>query len=171
MGLHCSLFLINMIKRKEKDWFKIKRYPHIGLPLDNCDRFKWIENYVTNPKMVSKHSFLPFIHKTARVKKFRKNYKPEDGTIQVDYKEGIKILRKPDEKKRELYYASHLDSLIYSYYAQLLSEKYEEKMVDFKLNDVVNAYRSIPVNPENPNSSNKCNIDFANGVFKNILNY
>ena len=171
MGLHCSLFLKKMIKRKEKDWFKIKRYPHIGLPLDNCDRFKWIENYVTNPEMVSKHSFLPFIHKTARVKKFRKNYKPEDGTIHDDYKVGIKILRKPDEKKRELYYASHLDSLIYSYYAQLLSEKYEEKIVDFKLNDVVNAYRSIPVNPENPNSSNKCNIDFANDVFKYILNY
>ena len=49
--------------KKEKDWFKIKRYGHIGLPLNDSDRYIWIQNYVTNPEKVAKHSFLPFIHK------------------------------------------------------------------------------------------------------------
>ncbi len=162
-----------MIKKKQKDWFKIKRYPHIGLPLNSSDRYKWIEKYVTNPDMVAKHSFLPFIHRTSRVKKFRKSYLPDTGNLNPALKDGNRILRQPDEKKRELFYASHMDSLIFSYYAKLLSDSYESKIKSevYNLNDVVNAYRSIPVNPRNENSSNKCNIDFANDVFKYINNY
>ena len=71
---------------------------------------------------------MPFIHKTSRVKKFRKVYSEENGKISSDFKKDEKTLRKPDEKKRELYYASHLDSLIFSYYAKLLSDKYELKL-------------------------------------------
>ncbi len=162
-----------MIDKKLKDWYKIKRYPHIGLPLNYSDRHIWIEKYITNPDMIAKHSFLPFIHKTSRVKKFRKYYLPDSGNVHEKYKEGNKILRTADEKKRELFYASHLDSLIFSYYAKQLSESYEIKIKspECNLDQVVNAYRSIPVNPKNENSSNKCNIDFANDVFKYILNF
>lgn len=173
LGLHCSLFFKQMKVKKEKDWFKIKRYPHIGLPLNANDRFKWIEKYVTDPKNIAKHSFLPFIHKTSRVKKFRKEYSQKTGEINSAYKNNKKILRRPNEKKRELFYASHLDSLIFSYYAKLLSEAYETKLksTEYNLNEVVNAYRSVPLHPENVNSSNKCNIDFANDIFKYILDY
>ncbi len=160
-----------MVKKKEKDWFKLKRYPHIGLPLNPNDRKKWIESYVTSELEVAKHSFLPFIHKTSRVKKFRKKYNAQTGKLEFVVKDGKKITRNPNEKKRELFYASHLDSLIYGYYAYQLNEKYEDKLSEFGLNDVVNAYRSVPVNPENENSPNKCNIDFANDVFKYILEY
>lgn len=162
-----------MSERNQKDWFKIKRYPHIGLPLNYSDRHKWIEKYVTNPDMIAKHSFLPFIHKTSRVKKFRKSYLSDTGNIDSKYKEGNKILRKVDEKKRELFYASHMDSLIFSYYSKLLSESYETKIksLEYNLDDVVNAYRSVPVNPRDENSSNKCNIDFANDVFRYVINY
>lgn len=157
--------------RKKKDWFKIKRYPHIGLPLDNRDRFKWIESYVTNPEKVAEHSFLPFIHKTSKVKRFRKDYSNLDGSINEKYKSGNKVLRKASEKKRELFYASHLDSLIFSYYAMLLSDLYENKIKEYNLDEVVNAYRSVPVNPSKIDGPNKCNIDFANDVFKYILDY
>jgi len=161
-----------MKERKEKDWFKIKRYPHIGLPLNPHDRYKWIEKYIINPESIAKHAFLPFIHKTSRVKRFRKDYLPENGALNEAYKKGKRVLRKCGEKKRELFYASHLDSLIYSYYAKMLSEKYEIKIksTTYNLGNVVNAYRSIPVNPDSPNGPNKCNIDFANDVFKFILN-
>ncbi len=62
--------------------------------------------------------------------------------------------------------------MIFSYYTKLLSDSYENKIKDpeCKLNEVVNAYRTIPINPENEHSANKCNIDFANDVFKHILN-
>jgi len=160
-----------MIKKNKKDWFKLKRYPHIGFPLKETDRYKWIQAYITNPEKIASHSFLPFIHKTSRVKKFRKEYYSTSGSINLEFKKNSKIIRKAGEKKRELFYASHLDSLIYSYYAFELSKKYETKISEFNLNDVVNAYRTIPVNPEKENSSNKCNIDFANDIFKYILNY
>ena len=159
--------------KKEKDWFKIKRYPHIGLPLNPNDRFTWIEKYVTNPEIVAKHSFLPFIHKTSKVRRFRKDYLPDTGNAIKDINAENKVSRQVDQKKRELFYASHLDSLIYGYYAKLLSEKYEIKIrnKDYCLDEVVTAYRSIPVYPENKNSPNKCNIDFANDVFKYIISY
>jgi hypothetical protein len=162
-----------MIKKKEKDWFKVKRYPHIGLPLNPNDRFKWIEKYVTTPSSIAKHSFLPFIHRTAQVKKFRKEYEPKTGKLNEKFLNNGKIQRKPSVKKRELFYASHLDSLIFNYYSKILSDKYEEilKSSEYNLYDVVNAYRSIPINPLNKESSNKCNIDFANDVFKNIIDY
>ncbi len=79
----------------------------------------------------------------------------------------------PAEKKRELYYASHLNSLIFSYYAKLLSDFYDAKLKsnEYNLNEVVTAYRSIPIHPRNEKNSNKCNIDFANDIFKYITNY
>jgi hypothetical protein len=160
-----------MIKKKKKDWFKLKRYPHIGLPLNPSDRTKWIEPYVTSVGKVAQHSFLPFIHKTARVKKYRKKYNSSTGKVEFIIENGKKIQRNPTEKKRELFYASHLDSLIYSYYAQELNKDYEVKIKEFGLNDVVNAYRSVPINSNDEDSPNKCNIDFANDVFKHILVY
>jgi hypothetical protein len=160
-----------MVKRKEKDWFNLKRYPHIGLPLNSADRKKWIEPYVTSEEKVEKHSFLPFIHRTAKVKKYRKKYNRESGKLEFILKAGKKISRNASIKQRELFYASHLDSLIFSYYAKKLNCKYEHKIKEFGLDEVVNAYRSVPINPDNENSSNKCNIDFANDVFKNIIEY
>lgn len=162
-----------MIKKKEKDWFKIKRYPHIGLPLNPNDRYKWIEKYITTPSTIAKHSFLPFIHRTAQVKKFRKEYESQLGKLNEKYLINGKIQRKSSVKKRELFYASHLDSLIFNYYSKILSDKYEGilKSQEYNLSDVVNAYRSIPINPFDKESSNKCNIDFANDVFKNIIDY
>lgn len=160
-----------MVNKKEKDWFKLKRYPHIGLPLNPNDRLKWIEPYVTSKEDVAKHAFLPFIHRTARVKKFRKKYNVTTGKIEFILVNGKKTVRNPNEKKRELFYASHLDSLIFSYYAHQLNENYEDKLKDFSLNDVVNAYRSVPIYPDKKDSPNKCNIDFANDVFKYILDY
>lgn len=160
-----------MVKKEEKDWFKLKRYPHIGLPLNSCDRFKWIEPYVTSEEKVAKHGFLPFIHRTARVKKYRKKYNTLTGKLEFIIKDGKRIERNPTEKKRELFYASHLDSLIFSYYAQKLNNSYENKLSDYNLNEIVNAYRSVPINPEKEGSSNKCNIDFANDVFKHIVEY
>lgn len=161
------------LPKNKKDWFKLKRYPHIGFPLESSDRYKWIEPYVTNPNSIAKHAFLPFIHKTALVKKFRKKYDEAVGALHIASERDDSGLRQASTKKRELFYASHLDSLIFGYYAKILSDQYEIKLKNdaFKLHDVVNAYRSIPVNTEKIDSSNKCNIDFANDVFKYILDY
>ena len=49
---------VNKIVKKEKDWFKLKRYPHIDYPLLAKDRYVWIEPYVTNPLKVAAHNYL-----------------------------------------------------------------------------------------------------------------
>lgn len=157
--------------KQKKDWFKVKKYPHIGLPLKNKDRYKWIQKYVTSKEHVIKHSFLPFIHKTAKVRKFRKDYNPDNGLLNKVIVNGKNKSRKSGSKDRQLYYASHLDSLIFSYYSKLLSDKYEEKIHLNGLNDVVNAYRSVPIDSTKIDGPNKCNIDFANDVFKYISEY
>jgi len=159
--------------KKKKDWFKIKRYPHIGLPLNGKDRYKWIESYITNPTKIAKHRFLPFIHKSLTVRKFRKVYTEENGKLDTKYIEGDKVLRKADKKARELFYAGHLDSLVFSYYAHLLAEAYEKKIKEpfYNLTEVVNAYRSVPVDPSNMEGPKKCNIDFANDSFEFIRSY
>ncbi|WP_370402887.1 reverse transcriptase domain-containing protein [Tenacibaculum dicentrarchi] len=157
-------------KKKKKDWFKLKKYPHIDFPLKEKDRLLWVEEYVTNPAEIKKHSFLPFIHKTSKKRKFRKEYSEDTGKVIKDAKTN-KALRKADVKNRELYYASHLDSLIYGYYSEILSEKYEDKIKEYDLDEVILAYRSIPINPEDKEGSNKCNIDFANDTFNYIRKY
>jgi hypothetical protein len=157
--------------KKEKDWFKLKRYPHIGFPLDAKDRFVWIEEYVTTPETVAKHAFLPFIHKTYTQRKFRKKYYEENGmpilASNLESKKTI-IPRHADKKEREIYYAGHLDSLIYSYYSKDLSEKYNAKLLSLGLHESITAYRAIPIDENKSDSVNKCNIDFANDVFHNI---
>ena len=55
-----------------EEWFKLKKYPHIGLPLTISD-YGWIHRFVNNKQLVSKHSFLPFIHKCIVSRKYRAN--------------------------------------------------------------------------------------------------
>lgn len=161
---------VNKLVKKEKDWFKLKRYPHIGNPLLAKDRHVWIEPYITNPLKVSAHNFLPLIHKKSKVRKFRKEYCEACGKLLYTVINGKKSVRNASKpKERELYYAGHLDALVYSYYAELLTKEYEKILSQKNLVDVVTAYRKIPV--EIGSKKHKCNIDFAVDVFKSINEY
>jgi hypothetical protein len=148
--------------KKEKDWFRIKKYPHIGLPLKPADR-SWVTHYVANPVKVEQHAFYPLIHRNTVVRKFRKN---------IDKKTGERSeMRFAKAKERELYYANHLDACIYSYFAKQLNMAYEIKLADLGLKDTVTAYRRIPFNPADPNSPNKSSADFAAEVFNYIIGH
>lgn len=140
----------------KKDWFRVKKYPHIGLPIFPKDR-KWVEPLVRNPNLIAIHGFYPFIHRKLSVRKFRKE-------ILIDGSRSK--LRQESNKDREVYYANHLDSNIYSYYSQILNKKYEEILHEKELQDCIIAYRRIPYDSHR----NKCNIDFANEVFEYIKN-
>jgi hypothetical protein len=144
--------------RREKDWYKLKRYPHIGLPLKLRHR-GWVEDYITVPENIASHSFFPFIHRKLSVRKFRRA-KNNDGTKSLERIESY--------KDREVFYASHLDSMIFAYYSQLITAAYEKKLKSAGLQDCVTAYRSVPLNPHSKVSRNKCNVDFANDVFSYI---
>lgn len=152
---------MNTIVRKEqknKDWFRLKRYPHIGLQLEPKDR-AWIEPYVRNKEAIASHAFYPFIHRQLKVRKFRREI-CHDGTRSR--------LRKPSTKEREIYFSNHLDSNVFSYYSELLSTHYEIKVNEIGISKCITAYRRIKLDPLNEKSRNKCNIDFANDVFSFI---
>ena len=120
---------------------------------------KWVNSYVTNPELIAKHPFLPFIHITIIKRKYRRT---------IDEFGKSSGLRSKSLKKREIYYANHLDSNIYSYYALKLSEKYEQIIKERKIDKSITAYRRIPLCPINKKVRNKCNVDFANEIFEFI---
>jgi len=96
----------NQIKPEKKQ----RNYQHIDNPLDLDDKkvFQKVTSVIDN---IKNHQFLPFIKRNEVKVRFRKN-------------EGGEVKRKP--KVREIRYASHLDSHIYSYYNFILINKYEE---------------------------------------------
>lgn len=129
---HC---FVNCMMQKKK-WFRERNYHHFDDPVgENKAR-----SIVENPRKVSSHSFFPFI---------------KSEIIQRRY---IKKERRVKEKRREIAYASHMDSHIFSYYTKKLNSKYEEYIRKLPINDSVIAYRRF--NPP------KCNIDFAYDVFQ-----
>lgn len=93
--------------------------------------------YVTNPQKISSHGFYPFIHYTQKFVKFSK----ESGT---------KI------KKREIFYAAHIDRCIYQYYNHLLDDAYIRRVHQDNISDIAVAYRS---------DLKKSNIHFAKEAF------
>lgn len=141
-----------------KDWFKIKRYPHIGLPLSNDDR-NWVEKYVKDKEKIATHAFFPFIHREMETRKFRKQYDPStDKRINLGK-------RKVGFKKRQIFYANHLDSNIYSYYSQQLNNLYDVELKKRHIENVVIAYRNL----HHPNKNRGMNnVDFAEEVFSFI---
>jgi predicted DNA-binding protein YlxM (UPF0122 family) len=142
-----------------ENWFKLKKYPHIGLPITIFD-YTWVKEYVTNDEKIRTHSFLPLIHKCISQRKFR-----PDKSI-VDKTKTKRRFRIKDKKDRNIYFASHIDSLIYSYYNSILVESYENHMKDRNFNESIVAYRKIPL--YTGASNNKCNIDFAKSTFEFI---
>ncbi|MFD0764950.1 reverse transcriptase domain-containing protein [Mucilaginibacter lutimaris] len=143
----------------EKDWFRLKKYPHIGLPLTLKDR-AWVDKYVRDEKKIASHGFYPFIHRETLVRKYRRKTE-KDGSKSA--------YRFSDRKPRELYYANHLDANIFSYYAKLLGEKYEKKLIDLGIQDCATAYRRIAINSKATKAIHKSNCDFAAEIFNYIL--
>lgn len=143
-----------------EDWYKLKRYPHIGKPLKLKD-YKRIKGYVENEKSIKEHSFLPLIHKCIIKRKYR-----ADTIDVVRNKKGerMRFINKP--KIRNIYYASHTDSMVFSYYNHLISEEYKKLIETKNFNDSIVAYRKIPITMGS--EKNKCNIDFAKSTFEFI---
>lgn len=129
------------------DWFKVKSYPHIGMPIVSPDARK-IVGFIMNPDNIIHHQFRPLIRRTIVTYPHRKE--AANGSLR----------RK--RKERPITFASHLDANIYAYYAYRLQQRYEGFVKAKGLDEVVVAYRKIPCAD---GSGNKCNIHIANEVF------
>jgi len=125
-----SLALPKMDKKK----YRVKGYTH----LDNKKSIDKVKNKIKNPKWVAKHGFYPFIH------------------FEIKFQKYSRKLKKPKDKIRKIYYASHIDSFIYKYYGDKLNNYYNSVVEELDIKDVATAYRN--------NLSGKSNINFAKEV-------
>ncbi|ALC83086.1 MULTISPECIES: reverse transcriptase domain-containing protein [Bacillus] len=117
-----------------KQKYRVKGYTH----LDNKKSIEKVKNNIQNPRWIAKHGFYPFIHFKIKFHKYNRK------------------LKKPKEKIRKIFYASHIDSFIYKYYGDKLNNHYNSVVEELGINDVAIAYRN--------NLSGKSNINFAKEV-------
>lgn len=139
----------------EYPWAKTKGYAHIDLPLSDKETRSYCKS-ILDPNWVAKYAFLPLIRFDNKLHPYR-----------VDKGSTSQKKRKRTTKIRTLMYASHVDSLIYSYYAYQLATKYEEWIKNNGLDSNILAYRKIPVSNEE-DAAGKSNIHFAKDVFAEI---
>jgi hypothetical protein len=123
---------------------KIRTYPHFDPALSVSEA----NALVSDPLLVRKHAFFPFISYPDAWTKYAAK--------------GVNGKR----KSRPIMYASRRDSCVYSHYGSLLSQAYERELASRSIGHAVLAYRRIP---KRGSKGNKSNINFADDAFSEIL--
>lgn len=130
-----------MIKKRKKErkqvqiakyWVTVvsenQSYPHFDTAVLNFDKKrKILLKYYNNPSLVTTHQFLPVILR-------------EKGFLKVSYDKSEKKL-KFKNKIRPIVEVGHQDSLIFSLYAAMLNQNYEQRVLDLGIEKVATAYR------------------------------
>lgn len=158
-----------MIKNKP-DWLKSKGYIHITPSLSVEKDWRVYEQKITNKKYIEKYAFFPLMHDSISERKYKKyDNRKHLNTNKSGRTHCFKIRKgksKQTIKSRPIHYASHFDSLIYSYYGNILNSKYLDVIKeDPELDKSIIAYRKI--NLENQNKG-KSTIHFAKEAFDEI---
>ncbi len=159
------------MKKEQQNWLKPRGYIHFTNKLSKVDfsEQKHIISHVNNPNAIKSHSFYPLIHKAITHRRYKKSH-----DIDGVYLGRKHVYRGRDTKKvtnaktREIFYCTHKDACIYSYYTEeILAPLYESYLTKIGgLSESISSYRKIPT-VESPDR-NKCNIHFADDVFKYI---
>lgn len=151
------------VEKKKKDWFRVRGYLHLTNRLKTSDR-PAVYKYVSNPRLVQKHRFLPLILREFRTRRYRFSEELGRHSHKVVDDRGQVVSNK---KIRPIMYATHIDSNVYSFYAQqILQPKYEAVLKqDDVLNESVTAYRQLKSAEK---LRFKYNVDFAKEVFDEI---
>lgn len=158
---------------KKPDWIKAKGYIHITPTLDVRNDWKKLYYKITNKEYIASYAFFPLIYAEIKERKYKKINKEEHTNNTLSGR--THLLRKNDNtvkktrKIRPLHYASHFDSLVYGYYADVLSTKYQTILDGNKhLDESVIAYRKIKI--DDTSDIGKSTIHFAKEAFDEISN-
>jgi hypothetical protein len=132
-----------------EEWLKKERYniskgKRCYLHFDPRVSPSKVLSIITDPTKISQRAFYPFIKYTSELPRYKRQSDSSQREISI--------------KKREICYASHMDSLIYSWYSFQLNRLYETELKKENLTDCVIAFRKL----------GKCNIHFANEAFEYI---
>lgn len=140
---------------------------HVTPKINTQIRAKELISKVTNPRFVARHAFFPLIHSIIKERKYKKH--PHDSKIR-SHSHFIKGEYKPSAKNRPLHYATHIDALVFGYYAEILLNKYEQELdKHLGLSDCVIAYRKIALSGED--EIGKSTINFAHEAFSAIAKH
>ncbi|MCG3112566.1 MAG: hypothetical protein MCM46_12195 [Candidatus Manganitrophus sp. SB1] len=145
-------------KPKKHPWFKRKNYLHFDLALERSEA----EKYVTRPENILRHRFSPLIHYFKISRKIRRD-KDSEKAYRLGGKTGEKPKLIVEEKSRNIFYTSHVDGYIYSYYGFKIQKAYEKFLLEKKLTSNVIAYRPIT-----KNGIKFCNSHLADEAFNFI---
>jgi len=129
------------VEKENKDK-KIKGYTHF----DCRSSYEQNYEYVSNSKNISTHGFYPLIH-------FVDVHRKYDSNSEKKFK----------EKKRLLYYSSHIDRSIYIHYSKMLNAKYNSKADELGISNSVIAYRT--------NMKGKSSYHFALNAFSKMREF
>lgn len=150
------------MKIKQKStWLKNRGYLHLTNQIDVFTRKSEILAKVRSFEFVSKHDFFPLLHTVISERRFKKE-KEGGNDSRAHSHNGQRTI-----KYRPLHYATHIDSMIFGYYAEKLQKVYLDVLqADQGLSDCVTAYRRI----EDPKrkGKNKGTVHFAHEVFEEI---
>jgi hypothetical protein len=150
-------------------WLKEKGYIHLSPSLELGDNLSQIVKKITSKKYIETYAFYPLIHTILSDRKFKKGSLEKFTTKERKHTHyRIKTLHPVrNSKDRPLHYASHMDALVYGYYADILRGKYENLLKKEPLQDeAVIAYRKIET--FKGSGTGKSNIHFAKECFEEI---
>lgn len=153
------------MEKEQLSWLKSKGYIHITPQINIQARKNEIIKKVKDEKYVARYAFFPLIHSIIKERKYKKtDNKGKPRAHSYINAEGKHIRT---AKNRPLHYATHMDAIIFGYYAHLLQNLYEDEIKKYKgLSDSIIAYRKIPITIGE--EKNKSTIHFANEVFEEI---
>lgn len=148
-----------MKPKRKSTWLKNRGYLHFTNQIDVNKQRGEILGKVRDKDFICKHAFFPLIHTKIKVRRYKL---AEEAEKRAHSYEG-----EPHAKLRPLHYATHIDSMIFGYYGEMLQVAYLKELdkVDH-LSKCVTAYRRI----EDPAKKDtyKSTIHFAHEVFEEI---
>lgn len=150
-------------------WLKEKGYLHLSPSLELGTNSGQIVKKITSKRYIESYAFYPLIHTVISDRKFKKGSSKKHTTSKRKHTHyRLKTLHPvKNSKDRPLHYASHMDSLVFGYYANIIKEGYESLLVNEPLQDeAVIAYRKIET--FKGSEKGKSNIHFAKECFDEI---
>lgn len=117
---------------------------------------------IKNPSFVAKYAFYPLIHDVIKERRYKK--------VGLNKRAHSYVIgngeTRSNAKLRPLHYGSHIDSMIFGYYSEVLLELYEKELLrEGSLSECIIAYRRIAIGDS---SKNKSTINFAYEAFQEI---
>lgn len=149
----------------QKKWLKSRGYLHITPKINVKSRKTEMLSKVQDPNFVKRHAFFPLIHSVIKERKFKKH---PDNPNKRGHSHIVNGKLKPSAKNRPLHYSTHIDALIFGYYASYILHFYELELKKHAgLAECITAYRKIGLDDEEEEKG-KSTINFANEAFAEI---